>query len=316
MKIRLSIVVPTKNRSDKLANLFESIKKQQADPRCWELIVIDNGSTDNTRYICEKWKNDIDNFKYVYDEGPGLHVGRNRGIQESEGSVIAYLDDDIVLFPNWIQTGIDAFGDPKLMAANGSVIPGDFELISDDLWKYKRRINGFEVLVPISCFWERGITEKSNTIRPQRPELLFGGNCFYRKNLLEECKGFHPDGMPNELIMLRGDGEAHVGNYLRETHAKIMYFSQLSAYHMVDILRVSTKTIKRIQYRNGISLMYSFLRSGRNYQDSAKRGKKLLEDKIYDVDFDKDELKGAASLYINYLLNPSIRKWVHKENYF
>ena len=132
-KIELSIVIPTRNRKDKLEVLLDSLAKQKADPSKWELIVVDNGSTDNTRSLCKKWERKFRNFRYIYDERPGLHIGRNRGLKDSCGEVIAYLDDDVKLFPNWIQTGLDAFLDDKLMAANGCVIPSSIESISKQL---------------------------------------------------------------------------------------------------------------------------------------------------------------------------------------
>lgn len=111
----LSIVIPTKNREDLLRKALESIEKQPANQDIFEVIIIDNGSTDGTRDVAKTYKRKIKNFRYFYDARPGLHVGRNRGLLESEGELVGYLDDDVILFPNWINTVLEAFEDQELM---------------------------------------------------------------------------------------------------------------------------------------------------------------------------------------------------------
>ena len=79
-KIALSIVIPTKNRAKLLRTVLESIERQPADQREFEVIVVDNGSTDETKMVAEEFGERIRNYRYFYDARPGLHVGRNRGL--------------------------------------------------------------------------------------------------------------------------------------------------------------------------------------------------------------------------------------------
>ena len=260
-KIALSIVIPTKNRAKLLRTVLESIERQPADQREFEVIVVDNGSTDETKMVAEEFGERIRNYRYFYDARPGLHVGRNRGLLESKGEIIGYLDDDVILFPNWINTVLEAFEDKEVMYVGGSVIPYDMTLITRDFrHKYEMRSGSFRFIYCISCFWEIGITESDMRVHGMPPGSFFGANSIYRKSVLQACRGFHPDGMPNHLMMYRGDGESYVGRYILKHKMKTMYYAQASVYHMIDMNRVSNSYINYMYFRNGVSNMYTCLR--------------------------------------------------------
>ena len=131
-KIKLSIVIPTRNRAAFLGKVLESVAKQPADPDIFEVLVIDNGSTDETKDVAKGFHGKIKNFRYFYDARPGLHVGRNKGLLKSRGELVGYLDDDVILFPNWINTVLKAFEDEETMGMEGSVIPFDMSLLTSD----------------------------------------------------------------------------------------------------------------------------------------------------------------------------------------
>lgn len=118
-KVKLSIVIPTRNRAEFLSKVLESVAGQPADPGVFEVLVIDNGSTDATREVAKSFHGKIKNFRYFYDARPGLHVGRNKGLLKSRGELIGYLDDDVILFPNWINTVLEAFEDEQTMCMEG-----------------------------------------------------------------------------------------------------------------------------------------------------------------------------------------------------
>jgi len=314
-RIDVSIVIPSRNRCAKLKITLESVYKQAAENDRCEVIVINNGSTDDTEKLCEWYRLNYSNFRYYFAEKPGLHVGRNKGFLESKGSIIAYLDDDVILFPNWLEALLKTFEDEQVMAACGSVVPYDFDVFPDTLWKYRCRIDGFEVLLPISCFWQRNINEKVETIRRVRPELIFGANAIYRKSVLDECKGFHPDGMPKNMLAYRGDGETYIAKWLRENRKRVVYNSQMSVYHVIDGERVDEDYLSYMFFRNGISTMYASLRSSNDFGQSIRQGiRQIIEDGFYNEN-EENYINGEFYLFMQYVLKSKIRKWVQKENY-
>lgn len=311
----LSIVIPTKNRAKLLEQVLDSIERQPADPDVYEVIVVDNGSTDETKDIVGKCHKKIKNLRYFYDARPGLHVGRNKGLLKSRGELVGYLDDDVVLFPNWINTILKAFEDKKVSYVGGSVIPYDMSLITADFRKrYEIRRKSFCFIYSISCFWENGISEEDVRIHPTPEGGWFGGNCVYRKSVLIACKGFHPDGMPNNLLMYRGDGENYVAEYMRAHKMKAMYYAQASAYHMIDVNRVGPDYINYMYFRNGITYMYNRLRKGGLKE--AMRHFGLIAMEIIQKRSISSMIRGKLYLLLYYILYKRVRIWVHKENYF
>lgn len=314
-KIILSIVIPTRNRANMLEKVLESIVKQPAAPDAFEIIVIDNGSTDETSDVAKSFRGKIKNFRYFYDARPGLHVGRNKGLLKSRGELVGYLDDDVILFPNWINTVLKAFEDEQTMCVEGSVIPYDMSLLTKDFRnKYEIRIGTYRFIYSISCFWENGITEDDTRIHRAPEGSFFGANSVYRKSVLLACRGFHPDGMPNNLLMYRGDGESYVYRYITKHKMKKMYYAQASVYHMIDANRVSDSYINYMHFRNGISDMYTCLR-GDGLKGGMIRFRRIFGE-IISVRKINKRIQGELYLLFYYIFYKRIRHWVHKESYY
>jgi glycosyltransferase involved in cell wall biosynthesis len=93
-----SVIIPTYNREKFLKIAVRSVLEQTLDD--YELIIVDDGSTDNTRKMCEGLDARI---KYIYQENKGPAAARNRGIQESKGAFICFLDTDDRYRPNKLE---------------------------------------------------------------------------------------------------------------------------------------------------------------------------------------------------------------------
>lgn len=315
-KIVLSIVIPTKNRANLLKMALQSIERQRADQNVYEVIVIDNGSTDETKGVAKEFQYRIKNYRYIYDARPGLHVGRNRGLLESKGELIGYLDDDVILFPNWINTVLAAFEDKDVVNVVGSVVPYDMSLITKEfISKHGTRIGAFQFVYSICCFWEMGLSEEDTRVHRAKKGMLIGANCVFRKSILYACRGFHPDGMPNHLLMYRGDGETYVEKYIYEHRLKTMYCAQASVYHMIDTGRISDSYISYMYFRNGISDMYTILReSGLQGGIKYLLNTSKLVDAIRSGTFSR--IRGRLYLLAYYVFYKRVRRWVHKKDYF
>jgi len=101
----VSIVIPTYNRAELLKQALRSVLSQTFTD--YEAIVVDDGSTDNTREAVESFRDD--RFKYVWQENRGLGGARNTGLAHSTGDLVAFLDSDDLLFPNMLELLVPAF---------------------------------------------------------------------------------------------------------------------------------------------------------------------------------------------------------------
>lgn len=94
----ISIIIPTFNRGYIVTRAIDSALSQTH--RDFEIIVVDDGSTDNTREVLEPYK---DRIRYFYQENKGVARARNKGIQEAKGEYIAFLDSDDYWLPEKLE---------------------------------------------------------------------------------------------------------------------------------------------------------------------------------------------------------------------
>lgn len=95
----ISVIIPLYNKSNTIVRAINSVKSQSY--KDWELIIIDDGSTDDS---ATKVKNEIDiRVKYFYQENKGVSAARNNGVQKAIGSWIIFLDADDYLLPSCLQ---------------------------------------------------------------------------------------------------------------------------------------------------------------------------------------------------------------------
>lgn len=125
MKPELSVIICTFNNSSFLKGCLSCFVEQKLDfESCYELLVIDNNSTDDTKDIVDKFLQSerIPNLKYIFEPQPGLTNARLAGVKHASCNWIAFIDDDVRVQTDWIQSAI-TFGQshPKAGAVSGRI---------------------------------------------------------------------------------------------------------------------------------------------------------------------------------------------------
>lgn len=100
-----SIVIPTYNRSNELSNAINSILAQTFE--YWEIIIIDDGSTDDTLRVVGDYCSRDSRIKYYNQINQGVSAARNAGAKLAQGKYILFLDSDDTVTPNWLQDFVD-----------------------------------------------------------------------------------------------------------------------------------------------------------------------------------------------------------------
>jgi glycosyltransferase involved in cell wall biosynthesis len=108
---RFSVVVPTFNRRDTLATTLESVRAQSCTD--WELIVVDDGSTDGTDELVREL--DIDRLRYLWQENHGVSHARNRGARSALGRYVTFLDTGDEARPHWLATVDETIDDGEVV---------------------------------------------------------------------------------------------------------------------------------------------------------------------------------------------------------
>lgn len=103
---RVTVVIPTHNRSDLLLEALESVFTQTMQD--YEIIVVDDGSTDDTRQRLEEWIKE-GRIRYDYQEKSGVSAARNRGIKLARAPFVALLDSDDIILPTKLEKELAVF---------------------------------------------------------------------------------------------------------------------------------------------------------------------------------------------------------------
>lgn len=104
MLMKISVVVPTKNNGDRVGATLRHLFHQTIPAEHYEIVVVDNGSTDNTEEVLFGLQKEAVNLRWVKEHKTGRAHARNRGISESRGEVVLFLDDDIEVEANHLES--------------------------------------------------------------------------------------------------------------------------------------------------------------------------------------------------------------------
>lgn len=260
--ISLSVIIPSLNRSAFLKDAIKSILSQDFPENRYEIIIIDNGSTDDTKTMVESFTTTrTPKIRYFFEKRPGLHVGRHRGAKEARGDILVFADDDIVATPSWLSSIWKAFEESDVVLAGGNNLPlyeSEPQEWLSHFWvecKYGRYL-GFLSLIDFK-------KEK----REISPFYVFGCNFSIRKNILFELGGFHPDKMPQNLIRFRGDGETYVSRGIEDLGLKALFHPGATVYHRVLASRMTKEYFCQRSFEMGVGSSFSEIRKNKGLDD-------------------------------------------------
>lgn len=325
----ITAIIPTRNRADLLRSAVESLDCQTLSKNEFEVVVVDNGSTDHTMDLAVGLEKQWRNLRYVRENTPGLHAGRHRGLKEARGDVLVYADDDIRATPSWLEAIAENFADPKVSMVGGNNYPdfqGPVPGWLENLWA--RPAMGGHGIGYLS------VLSLPDGKREMSPYLVWGCNFSIRKQVVLDAGGFHPDSMPRELIRFRGDGETHVSRYVLENNLLCNYDSRASVFHAVTRERMSFDYFRQRAFNQGVSDSYTRLRNSltrRTLSDYGSIARRLLGEvrrKLRRGEENDPELQRLAALMREgyqagfeyhqkmYKEDAEVRAWVHKPDYF
>jgi len=107
----LSLIIPVYNVEQYLRKCLNSVLRQGLDSAEYEVILVNDGSRDNSLQICEEYKAKYSNFKIVNQQNQGVAAARNNGIEHSGGRFIGFLDSDDYLLDNGIKLAFKPFAE-------------------------------------------------------------------------------------------------------------------------------------------------------------------------------------------------------------
>jgi glycosyltransferase involved in cell wall biosynthesis len=169
--IAVSLVVCTRNRAEQLERCLKALSQLTCAPR-WELIIVNNGSTDSTQSVIEASRSSLPcELTVLWETTPGLGRARNVGWRKARGEIIAFTDDDCYADPGYLEAILDVFhANPRLGFLGGQIRlfdPTDYRITIQELDQPQH--------IPPRSFIQAG--------------LIQGANFSFRRSTLEEIGG-------------------------------------------------------------------------------------------------------------------------------
>lgn len=226
-----TVAICTANRAALLAGTLDALIPA-LDPRRSEVLVVDNGSTDDTpRLLRETAASTVaagrqsDFFRAVREERAGLSAARNRAVREARGEILLFLDDDALPEPGWLEGYLAAFRDPRVGAAGGPVEPlFDGALPS---WLDSR-------FLPYLSAWNRG----PEVVALRYNELPRGANMAFRRATFA-VYGEFLEQLGRKGASLRSCEEIEYCLRLERGGQEILYLPSAGVRHHVGTQRLS-----------------------------------------------------------------------------
>ncbi len=137
-----SVIIPTHNRADLLRIATQSVIDQLH--KNWELIIVDDGSNDDTKAVVNTFRQSDDRIKYIFQPHQERSTARNRGIKEAAGKYICFLDDDDYYLDHHLSSFFDwleAHKFPEIILRTGFYTKEDGKLTATEHYKEERDIN-------------------------------------------------------------------------------------------------------------------------------------------------------------------------------
>jgi len=232
----VSVVVCTHDRPDELRRCLTALARLE-DPA--EVIVVDSASRPPCDGVVAEFAAQIPGLRYVYEPQPGLSRARNRGVALASADLVAFVDDDAAVEPDWCRRLAGAFHDPRVACAGGSCVAdlrGPRPLwLSDRLLQY----------AGITRFPEGGREARS------RAEYPFGANVCFRRAPLTALGGF-PENLGRIGTALLSGEESAVIDGLRRAGWRVWIEPGAVVRHAVDPARLRARYYWRRLWWQGI----------------------------------------------------------------
>jgi glycosyltransferase involved in cell wall biosynthesis len=240
----ISVIVCTYNRASSLGKTLESLRQMTVPPDLkWELILVDNNSTDKTRTIVQEFSQTSGlNVHYVFEPQKGLSHARNTGIANSTGEIIAFIDDDVRVAPEWLRELEHTFREFDCTGAGGRITP---------VWDGIIRPKWFATAGPYFLgggpvpLFDYGDKPKQITAPP------VGANMAFRKSAFEKYGLFRPDLGPGGSLGTQLGDDFDFGLRLLRARDKVVYSPRAVVFHPAIQERVTKKYFLVFYYNLG-----------------------------------------------------------------
>jgi glycosyltransferase involved in cell wall biosynthesis len=241
-----SVIICTHNRVTYLEKALAGVAKQCFPTDRFEVIVVDNASSDGTRHCVEKLQGANFPIRYIYEKKLGLSIARNTGWNAARAQYIAYLDDDAVPDEGWLSSAAETIetGPQDIGILGGQVLP---------IWESERPDWLSDRMLSLLSMVDLGVTSRY----VDEDFGIVGANMIIPRHLLEQYGGFSSEVGRIGSLLLSGE-ETLLKRRFAEAGYRGFYSPRVSVRHHAPAERLSKKWFLERMYwqgRSGAALM-------------------------------------------------------------
>jgi glycosyltransferase involved in cell wall biosynthesis len=239
--ISTSVILCTYNRSQSLAKALNSLAVQSFPAAlAWEVLVVDNNSTDETRQVvqdfCRRYPG---RFRYCFEPIHGLSHARNTGIGEARGEIVAFTDDDVIVESNWLLNLTASLRGREWAGAGGKIVAANS--FSPPRWL---PLDGPQNLRGMLTLFDLGENAEELGQAP------FGANMAFRREMFEIYGNFRTDlGRRPGSMMCNEDTE--FGRRVMAAGERLRYEPSAVVYHPVPASRLTKEYFLTFSFNYG-----------------------------------------------------------------
>lgn len=243
----VSVVVVTFNRGNVIDACLDSLERQAYPGDRYEVIVVDDCSTDDTAQIARAHQG----VKVIRHEvNRGIPSARNTGLAAAKGEIVAYIDDDAVADAHWLEYLVRPFEDPKVTASGGQTFAYKTEYIAERYLAAGGYGNPAPLAFggsknPLRRFWvylKSMFVPVSIATKSTEVQAVYGLNCAFRTATLRNVGGFDEQ--------LLADEDSEISTRLRNSGAHIIFTPDAIIHHRhrESVIKLIRQTFRRSEY--------------------------------------------------------------------
>ena len=250
----ISVILCTYNRDKYIYNVLHSLAAGTLAPTEYEVVLVNNNSTDNTEQEVRRFEADHPQVavRYCVESQQGLSYARNRGIAEAQGDLLVYVDDDALVNREYLATYADFFGRNKEAVAAGGPITPQYDGCEEPGWMshYTRQLITGEL--------DLGSREREFS----QGAFPGGGNAAYRKSVFDTVGLFNPE-LGRKGNSLIGAEEKDLFDKMTSHGMKFYYLPTAILFHLIPPKKLTEDYFDRLTYSIGVSERYRTRQIGR-----------------------------------------------------
>jgi len=241
--MQLSIIICTWNRADHLRQTLASLQECRLPAGTdWEVIIVDNNSTDGTGAVCQQFRQQSpQRYRRVVEKRQGKSFALNTGVANATGKILAFTDDDVIVDPAWLAETLRAFETYPCVGVGGKIVP---------LWNSNKpswfTSEGPYKLLPAIVSYDLGEDLREITA----PAL--GANLSFRREMFDKYGMFRTDLGPTAGSEVRGEDNEFCWRLLRAGE-RLIYAPKAIVLHPVEKHRIDKRYFEAWYYGMGQS---------------------------------------------------------------